>query len=202
MDNTIINDAELVEVVNKDGKITLTFLKDDMIYDVNWNQKAYDPTLNDFIESEQKEAQVEEWSQKYFGCSTKDLEKQLGSKQTIYAYDTYASMWESENRFTKEDKGKSFRTTIEDVVVTDTEIKIYYRWKEKDDLKYSSKKSFTKKVGDAYYLNPMRKRKQIEKFEEDFGVSVDNAEEAIGREILVKVKCAFGKFYYGEIDPL
>lgn len=202
MENKIIENAELVEIKKNEGKIIFTFLKDDMIYEVNWNQKAYDPTLNSFVESEQKEAQVEEWCERYFGCPSDELESQLGTKHTVYVYDTYASLWESENRFSKEDNGKSFRTEIEDIAVTDTEIKIYYRWKDNDNKKFSSKKGFTQKVGDAYYLNPMRKRKQIENFERDYGVSIDEAEKAIGHEILVKVKCAFGKHYYGEVQPL
>lgn len=191
--------AKLVDVANKDGKVTLTFLNEDRIYEVNWNLRKYDQVLKDYIESPEKEAQVEEWSKTYFGVSLKDLEKKIGAEQDIYVYDTYASLWESQNKFTKEDNKKSFRTTIEDVILTDTEIQIWYLW---NDKKYMSKMSFTQKMGEQYYLNPIKQRKQLDKFEQKFGVPVEDKEELIGKEILVNVKCAFGSFYYGEVNPL
>lgn len=191
--------AKLVDVLNKDGKITLTFLNEDRIYEVNWNLKKYDTVLKDFIESEEKEAQVEEWSQKYFGVPVADLKDQIGTEQEVFIYDTYASLWESQNKFTKDDMGKSFRTVIDEIIETDTEIQIWYKW---NDKKYMSKMSFTQKMGDQYYLNPIKQRKQLEKFKTKFGVPIEEKEELIGHEILVKVSSAFGKFYYGQVDLL
>lgn len=200
MENNIIKDAQLVDLTDKDGKITFTFLDDDKVYEINWNKRAYDSTLNDWVESEEKEAKVEEWSKQYFGCPTKDLTKKLGTTQDIYVYDTYASFWESENRFTKEDINSSFRTKIEDVTVDENKIKIRFKWGDKG--LYSSKMSFTQKLGDNYYLNPMKERKQREKFQTKYGVPVEEADSIVGQEILVKVKSAFGKYPYAEIDVL
>lgn len=197
MENNLIKDCELVDVTDKDGKINLTFLKDDKIYEVGWNKRAYDPSLNDFVESEEKEAKVEEWSQNYFGVPTKELTKKLGSKQDIYVYDTYASLWESQNKFTKEDNKKSWKTQIERVDVNENGIVISYKC---DGKLYSSKMSFKQKMGDNYYLNPIKERKQRKNFLDKFGVPVEESDKIIGQEILVKVKCAFGKYYYGEID--
>lgn len=198
----LIKQAELVEVNNKDGKITMTFLGEGRVYDVNWNLRAYDTALNDYVESKDKEALVDEWSQKYFGVKVKDLEKKLGTKCDLYYYDTYVSLWESENKFTQEDYKKSFKTTIEEIKLDDNGIQIFYRWKEKDNKIYKSNKSFTQKVGDDYFLNPIRKRKQLENFEETYGVPIEQKDELIGQPIKVEVKSAFKKFYYGDITYL
>lgn len=199
MENNLIKNAKLVDVTDKDGKINLTFLKDDKIYEVGWNKRQFDSTLNDWIESEEKEAKVEEWSDRYFGCPTKDLEKKLGTTQDVYVYDTYASLWESKNKFTKEDNKKSWKTQIESIEVDSNGIVISYKC---DDKLYSSKMSFTQKMGESYFLNPIKERKQRKNFQEKYGVPVEEADSLIGQEILVKVKCAFGKYYYGEIDVL
>lgn len=194
-----IKDAQLVDVLDKDGRITMSFLENDRIYEVKWNKRAYDQSLNDWVESEEKEQQVEDWSQQYFGCPSKQLPKQIGTKKDVYYYDTYCSLWESDTKFTKADEGCSFQTTIDSIDVTDSEIAIYYYW---EDRKYKSKMSFTQKVGDQYFLNPMKKRKQYEKFEKKFKTPVEEAQKLIGDPILVKVKSAFKKFFYGEIDYL
>lgn len=199
MENNLIKDAKLVDVTDKDGKITLTFLADDKVYEVGWNKRAYDPTLNDFVESEEKEAKVEEWSNTYFGVPTKDLTKKLGSTQDVYVYDTYASLWESVNRFTPDMKGQKWRTVIDRVYVEQNGIHICYQC---DGTPYESKMSFTQKTGDAYYLNPIKERKQRAKFQEKYGVDADEAESIYGTEILVECKLAFGKYAYGDITVL
>lgn len=195
----IVKNAELVEVTDKDGKITLTFMNEERIYEINWNRKAYDSTLNDFVENEDKEKQVEEWSKTYFGVPTKKLESKLGTKKDIYYYDTYCSLWESDVKFTKDDNGKTFKTTIDSIVETDSEISIYYYW---DDRKFRSKMSFNQKVGDKYYLNPMKQRKQYKNFEKKFGVPIDKKDELIGKEIMVKVRSMYNKYFYGEVSYL
>lgn len=50
-----------------------------------------------------------------------------------------------------------------------------------------------------WFTNPQKKVKQFKKFENKFGVSVENSDEIIGKEIMVEVKVAFGKFPYGDI---
>lgn len=195
----IIKEAQLVDVQERDGKITMSFLDTDRVFEVKWNKKVYDNTLNDWAESKEKEEKVEEWCNQYFGCKTKDLKKQIGTKKDVYYYDTYCSLWQSDIKFTKEDAGKSFQTTIDSIEVTDAEIGIYYYWEEN---KYKSKMSFNQKVGDQFFLNPMKKKKQFEKFEEKFGVPVEEADSLIGKPILVKVQSAFKKYFYGEITYL
>lgn len=198
MDN-LIKDVELVDVAENDGKITLTFLDGTKIYEVNWNKKVFDNTLKTWSENEDKEKKVEEWSKEYFKTSSDKLSKKIGTKHDIYVYDTYCSMWETQNKFTSEDNGKSFRTTIEEIVETPEEIQIYYRY---NDKKYMSKMSFMQKIKERFYLNPIKERKQKEKFQQKFGVPIDKKDELIGQEILVKVRSAFGSYYYGEVDML
>lgn len=196
----IIKDAKLVNVENRDGRIILTFLGDARVYEVTWNLKRYDKDNNDWIDSPDKEAQVEEWAQKYFKCSVKDLDKKaIGRTCDVYAYDTFASLWESDNKFTAEDKNKKFQTTIDDITVSDTEILITYKI---DDKKYKSKMSFTQKVGEDYFLNPIKQKKQLKNFEDKYGVPIEQRASLIGQPILVKVKSAFGKYFYGDIEPL
>ena len=71
----IIKEAQLVDVQERDGKITMSFLDTDRVFEVKWNKKVYDNTLNDWAESKEKEEKVEEWCNQYFGCKTKDLKK-------------------------------------------------------------------------------------------------------------------------------
>lgn len=190
-----IEKAELVNVEEKDGKITLTFLANERVYDINWNKKAYDSALNDYVESEIKEQQVENWSQEYFGVPTKDLPTVLGATLPIYSYDTYASLWESQVKFTKEDKGKKENTVIDDIQITEDAILIFYTF---EGQKHRSRMGFSTKVGNNFYLNPIQQRKQFKNFEQKFGVPVEDKDTLVGKKIQVTVKQAFSH-YYGDV---
>ena len=48
----------------------------------------------------------------------------------------------------------------------------------------------------------MKKEKELAKFEEKFGVPIDEKDSLIGQKLIVEVKSAFGKFFYGDIKPM
>ena len=191
-------EGKLVDVTEQDGKITLMFLANDRVYEVGWNKKAYDSALGQFVESEQKEAQVEEWSQNYFKCATKDLHDVIGTVCPLYSYDTYCSLWESQVKFTKDDDKKTETTVIDDIDVTEEAILIFYQF---GGQKHRSRMGYSTKVGNDYYQNPIKRKKQFANFKEKFGVPVEEREKLIGKKILVTVKKAFNN-YYGDITYL
>lgn len=51
----------------------------------------------------------------------------------------------------------------------------------------------------SWFTNPQKQKKQFEKFEDKFGVTVENGDEIIGKNIMVEIKLAFKKFTYGDI---
>lgn len=193
-----IKDAKLVNVQEQDGKITLTFLGNEKVYDVIWNKKKFDTNSGEFVESEEKENTVEEWSKQYFKCSTSELPLAIGTILTVYSYDTYASLWESQAKFTKEQFQKKENTVIDAIDVTDEAILIYYKF---DGEKHRSRMGYSTKVGDSYYLNPIQQKKQFTNFKNKFGVDVKDRGKLIGKKIQVTVKRAFSH-YYGEITFL
>ena len=53
-----------------------------------------------------------------------------------------------------------------------------------------------------WFVNPQKRKKQLEKFSDRYGVALEDKDELIGKNIIVNVKCAFGEFYYGEVTLL
>ncbi len=52
-----------------------------------------------------------------------------------------------------------------------------------------------------WFINPQKRKKQYEKFEEKFGFLVGEIEKMIGKTVMVEVKKAMGKWVYNEIKP-
>ena len=52
-----------------------------------------------------------------------------------------------------------------------------------------------------WFINPQRRKKQYEKFEEKFGLLVGEIEQLIGKTIMIEVKKAMGKYVYCEVKP-
>ena len=50
-------------------------------------------------------------------------------------------------------------------------------------------------------MNPVKKKKQFEKFETKFNMPVSEIENMVGKQVLVEVKKALGKYIYSEIKP-
>ena len=197
---TIYENLDIVDVLEDNQKITFIILDNDKneIHDVIWRKQSYNADKQEYVDDDNKLQQVKDWCKQYFDLELKDIKKAIGRKVTVYGYDTYDSLWESDAKFDKKDKGKMIQTKVKSVELTNNYIKIRYDWNGKT---YASYKRFTEKYGDNMYVNPLKRRKQLQWFEDTFGVPVDQRDKAVGRNIIVEVKSAFGTTLYGDVKP-
>ncbi|HDU1200506.1 TPA: hypothetical protein REU87_002916 [Listeria monocytogenes] len=199
-----LEQLELVEVVIKEGKATLQFIDMERgeLREVIFIKNVFDKEKNEFVPDEEKAAKVEEWCQEYFQLTFDDLSKAVGEKRDVYAYDKFNSLWESEQiaKFDKDMVGQIISSTVKDV--TDDGIGVHIKFEYEGEL-YQSNMTYSDymETMKKWFTNPQKQRKQYEKFEEKFEISIDNKEELIGKDIMVEVKSAFGKFVYPDIKP-
>jgi len=204
----LLKNLELVEVTTNDGKATLTFLHEERgeIREVNFNKNVYDESTGKFTPDADKAAKVEEWCQEYFKLTFDKLSQAIGTRKDVYAYDTFNSLWESEQikKFEKDMVGQIIQTEIKEI--TDDGVGIHIKFDYEDET-YQSNMSYSEYMENLkkWFKNPQKQAKQYKKFEEKFHVGVAEAIETgclTGQEIMVEVKSAFGKFVYPEIKPL
>lgn len=196
-----IKNCEVVEV-NQDQDVVLFQLLDKEkleVHTIKWNKKAYDAEHKKFVESEEKEKQVEEWANQYFNLNLEEIEKAIGQVKDVYAYDTFDSLWECVQKIPPELEGQILSATIKAITLEKEGIRIDFDYE--GDV-YRSNMSFTDKIGDTYYINPQKRKKAVEKFEEKFHVPVEESDKLIGKQIMVEIKKAFGKFIYADIKKL
>ena len=195
-------DLELIEVnyANDKKKVVLTFLdiENGEVLEVNFNKQAY---IDDqFVDDEEKENQVIEWCKEYFNTTFDKLPSKIGVKKDVYRYDRFNSLWEVMvvEKFTKDDEGKIIQTQIKAIEDDGKGIRIAF---EHDGKEYESKMMYAEYVETLkkWFTNPQKKARQKAKFEKKFGVPVVEADTLIGKDIIVEVKLAFGKFPYAEI---
>ena len=202
----LYQDVPLIEVAyeNNGKKAVLTFLdeKNGVILEVNFNKQDYDNTKNEFVDSQEKAEKVEEWCKEYFDTDFDNLTNAVGTKKDVYSYPDkgFSSLWKSDypEKFDKDMEGQIFQTEIESV--EDDGIGIHIRYKIDENL-YQTNMTYAKYVENLkkWFDDPVKKEKQYDKFKDKFGVSVENADEIIGKEVMVEVKKAFGKYLYGDI---
>lgn len=191
---------ELVDVELDSKKAVLTFLDaaNAVIHTVNWNKQVYEN--NKWVDSAEKSEKVDGWARDYFGCEYSELPSKVGITATVYVYDNYCSMWESNSttKFTADMKGEIYQTEIKDILVEDFFIKIQY---EIDGKTYESKQTLGKYLENVkrWYKDPQKEVKEKAKFEDKYGVPVEEAATLIGLPIIVECKSAFGEHYYGDI---
>lgn len=199
-------DCVLQEVVykNDDKKVVLTFLdlEQGQVLEVNFNKQSYNN--GKFVDDPEKAAKVDEWCKQYFDTTFESLSQKKGEKRNIYVYENFNSLWESQEtkKFTKDMNKKIFTTEISRVVDDGRGIHIYF---DIDGDEYESKMMYADYIDSLkqWFNNPQKEKKQRDAFKEKFGVDVENAEEIVGKEIMVEGKVAFGKFPYAEIkDPI
>ncbi|MBC6169228.1 hypothetical protein [Listeria seeligeri] len=199
-----LEQLELVEVVIKEGKATLQFIDMERgeLREVIFNKNVFDKEKNEFVPNEEKALKVEEWCQEYFQLTFDDLSKAIGVKKDVYAYDKFNSLWESEQiaKFDKDMVGQIISSTVKDV--TDDGIGVHIKFEYEGEV-YQSNMTYSDymETMKKWFTNPQKQRKQYEKFEEKFGISIENKEELVGKDIMVEVKSAFGKFVYPDIKP-
>lgn len=198
----LIKGAELVEVTYSEDnkKVTLTFLDHEAgeIREVNFNKQVYKD--GKYVDSEEKAKAAEEWCREYFGKKFEKLSDCIGMKKDVWAYPTFSSLSEVDmvEKFTKEMKGKIYQTEIKSIEVDDLFIRVAY---DIDGATYETKYKLSTWVPSMqkYFPDPVKRAKELKRFEEKFGMSVEEKDFLIGEKIIVEVSVAFGQFYYGDI---
>lgn len=202
-----LENLSLVDVAyeNEGTKAVLTFLDEEAgeIREVNFNKQSYDSDKNIFIDDKEKAKQVEEWCEEYFGLKFKDLQEAIGTTKDVYAYDRFNSLWEVKQieKFEDDMVGQIITGTLSEILDDGIGIKIRFDYEGKV---YESKMTYSDylEVRNEWFVNPQRKKKQYSRFEEKFQVPFEEAETLIGKEVMVEVKKAMGKWVYNDIKPL
>ena len=199
-----LEQLELVDVTFEDKKAVLTFLDEDRgeIREVNFNKQSYDSDANKFVDDEEKAAKVEEWCEEHFNLPFDRLAEAIGERKDIYAYDKFNSLFEVKQiaKFDKSMVGQILQVDITNV--EDDVIKISIQFEYEGET-YESKMTYADylEAKKQWFVNPLKKKKQFEKFEDKFGIPVDEKEKLIGETAMIEIKLAFGKFVYVEIKP-
>lgn len=197
-------DLELVDVsYDNDGKkAVFTFLDMEAraVRIVNFNKQAYNATTGSYNDSDDKAAQVEEWCQTYFGLKFDSLSDAIGTKHDVYVYSDFNSLWESDivEKFTDDMEGQLYQTEIKKVIVDDYNIRVRY---EIEGKTYESKMSYGvyHEAMKAWFVDPLKKSRQMNKFKEKFLVDISEAATLEGHPLMIEVKKAMGKYLYGDM---
>lgn len=192
---------ELVDVdYTQDGKkVTFTFLDKERreIREVNFNRQAYKD--GKFVDDDEKAEKVDGWCEEFFGTTFDNLESCIGQKHDVYVYEKFNSLFETSEtvKFSADMLGQIFQTEIKDIKVDDVAIRVSYDIEGKT---YESKMTFAKYMPamQEWFVDPNQKAKKYKKFEEKFGVPVEEADQLIGHDLMVEVKKAFNS-YYGDM---
>lgn len=200
----LLTQLELVDVTFEDSKAVLTFLDAERgeIREINFNKAVYNADTKKFVKDDEKAAKVEEWCQEYFNLSFDRLAEAIGERKDIYAYDNFNSLFEVKmvEKFTKDEEGQIFETEVLEIEDDGKAIRISFEFEGKT---YESKMGYADymEARKEWFVNPVKRTKQYAKFEDKFGISVDNLQEMKGKKIMCEVKVAFSKFPYVEIKP-
>ena len=173
----LLEQLELVDVSYEDNnqKAVLTFLDDSKgeIREINFNRQKYDDASKKFIPDAKKAAEVDEWCAAYFGCGFEELAQNICERKDVYCYDRFNSLWEVKmiTKFEEDMLGQII--TTECIHAEDDGKKISIQF-EYDGNLYESKMQYADYL-DArkeWFINPQKRKKQYEKFEEKFGILV------------------------------
>lgn len=195
------NNLELVDVTysNDKKKATFTFLDRERreIREVNFNRQAYKD--GKFVDDEEKAEKVDGWCEEFFGTTFDKLADCIGQKHDVYVYEKFNSLFEASEtiKFSSDMYGQIFQTEIKSIVVDDVAIRFTY---DIDGKTYESKMTFAKYMPamKEWFVDPNKKTAQFKKFEDKFGVPVEQADTLIGHTLMVEVKKAFDS-YYGDM---
>lgn len=186
-----LENLELVEVEIENNKAELTFLDETAgeIRKINLNKNKFDPEKSKWVEDAEKAQSIEEKAQKHFGVSFDELEQAIGQQHDIYAYEKFNSLNELEmvQKFDAEDAGLIFQAEITKVFEDNVGIHIQISYEGET---YESKMSYSNYIAakKSFLTDPIKKKKQHEKFEDKFKVSIENKDELIGTTITAEVK--------------
>jgi hypothetical protein len=196
---------EIVDVQFEDNKkATIIFLDEQMgeIREVIFNKQKYDKQSSKFVDDDERAQQIEEWCKEHFDLSFDNLAQAVGLKKDVYCYDRFNSLVEKPEikKFEEDMVGQIFEVEI--VKAEDDGMKISLQFEYEGEL-YESKMQYADylEAQNRFLINPIKRKKQYEKFEEKFGLLVGEIEKMVGKTVLVEVKKAMGKWIYSEIKP-
>lgn len=201
----IRENLELIEVryEQDNKKAILTFLDPDRgeIREVNFNRQSFKD--GKYTDDPEKAEKVDGWCKEHFNTTFANLPSAVGTKKTVYCYDTFSSLFEVEQveKFTEAQKGKLYQTSIKEIKLDDYCIRIRY---EIDGKTYESKMTFGKYVEQMkqWFIDPIKKDKTLAKFKEKYGKDISEADKLVGAKLIVEVKSAFGSHFYGDVKKL
>jgi hypothetical protein len=200
----LLEQLELVDVTYQDKQVSLVFLDAERgeIREVKWNKQVFDSTTNKFVDDEEKAIKCEDWAQEYFGLQFDNLAQAIGERRDVYTYDRFNSLYEVKivSKFDKDMVGQIMQVTVSEVEDDGTAILIKFEY-EGDT--YASRMRYADylEVKKQFFVNPIKQKKQYEKFEEKFGISIENMNELVGQSVMIEIKLAFGKDVYVEVKP-
>lgn len=198
----LMKNCEIVNIDENESKYIFLLLdrENREIHEIIWNKKAFDKSTKSWVESDEQIEKVKGYAKEILGVELDNLQDSIGQKHDVYCYETFDSFWpvSIRNKVPKELIGQIFQAKIKDVRLDDDGIYIDFDY-EGDT--YTSNMRFTQKVGEEYFVNPQKKRKQFANFEEKFNTPVEQRSKLIGKNIMVEIKSAFGN-PYAEIKKL
>lgn len=196
---------EIVDVNFEDNKkCTVIFLDEQMgeIREVNFNKQKYDQNSKKFVDDEDKAKQVEEWCQEHFNLPFDRLAETIGERKDVYCYDNFNSVFPVKmiQKFDDDMVGQIFEVEIAHAEDDGKKISLQFEY---DGELYESKMQYADYLDarQEWFINPQKRKKQYEKFEEKFGFLVGEIDKMIGKTVMVEVKKAMGKWVYSEIKP-
>jgi hypothetical protein len=205
MTNEILEQLELVDAVFEDNKkVTLVFLHEERgeIREVNFNKQVYDKDTKKFVDDAEKAQKCEEWAEEYFGLPFDRLAEAIGERKDVYCYDNFNSLFEVQmvTKFEEDMLGQVFETEVTNAFDDGKKIAIQFEY---EGNLYESKMQYADYVEarKEWFINPIKQKKQYDKFEDKFQMPVTDIENMIGKTVLVEVKKAMGKWIYSEIKP-
>jgi hypothetical protein len=202
----LLEQLELVDVQFEDNnkKCVLVFLDENKgeIREVNFNQQSFDQATKKFIDDPEKAAKVAEWCEEYFKLPFERLAEAIGERKDIFCYDNFNSLFEVKipTKFDEDMLGQIFEVEITNAFDDGKKIGLHFEY---EGNLYESKMQYADYL-DArkeWFINPVKRKKQYDKFEEKFQMPVTDIEKMIGKNVLVEVKKAMGKYIYSEIKP-
>jgi hypothetical protein len=205
MTNELLEQLELVDAIFEDNKkVTLVFLHEERgeIREVNFNKQSYDKDTKKFVDDAEKAQKCEEWAQEYFGLPFDRLAEAIGERKDVYCYDNFNSLFEVQmvTKFEEDMLGQVFEVEVTNAFDDGKKIAIHFEY---EGNLYESKMQYADYVEarKEWFINPIKQKKQYDKFENKFQMPVTEIENMIGKTVLVEVKKAMGKWIYSEIKP-
>ena len=205
MTNELLEQLELVDVIIEDNKkATLVFLHEERgeIREVNFNKQVYDQKTKKFVDDAEKAQKAEEWAQEYFGLDFDQLAQAIGERKDVYCYDNFNSLFEVKipTKFEEDMLGQVFEVEVTNAFDDGRKIAIQFEY---EGNLYESKMQYADYVEakKEWFINPIKQKKQYEKFESKFQMPVTEVENMIGKNVLIEVKKAMGKWIYTEVKP-